>query len=456
MGTLATMLKEMGFLVAGSDQNVYPPMSTHLHSLGIPVFLGYDDTNVRKASPDLVIIGNVIRRENPEALYVLANSIPYLSMPQAIERFFLEESKSIVASGTHGKSTIASLLTWVLTASGLDPSAFVGAFMNNWGRSYRLGRGGLIVLEGDEYDTAFFDKVPKFIHYRPHVAIMSSIEYDHADIYPDFESVLMAFERLVRLIPRDGSLIVNADDTNCMELSRKCAGRVITYGSADHADWHLQRVDFMPGRVCMHVRNPMTTEQEMLESRLPGVHNVMNALSVRAVAAVLGLDVLSFQDALLSFRGVKRRQDVVGESKGVLVIDDFAHHPTAVQETIHALRLFHPDRRLIAAFEPRSNSSRRSVFQEAYSKAFESANCICLKAPSGMEGIRPEDRLDSEQLIAEIKRQNPEAYLFTETRDLLAFLVGYHQPGDLVLCMSNGSFDGLPHRLMDMLQNGTS
>ncbi len=454
MGTLAVMLKEIGFLVAGSDQNVYPPMSTHLHSLGIPVSLGYDDTNVRKASPDLVIIGNVIRKENPEARYVLANGIPYLSMPQAIERFFLEERRSIVASGTHGKSTTAALLTWVLNASGLDPSAFVGAFMNNWERSYRLGLGHFMVLEGDEYDTAFFDKVPKFVHYQPHVAIMSSIEYDHADIYPDFKSVLMAFERLVALIPGDGSLIVNADDPNCMELSRKCAGTVITYGSADHADWRLRGVDFLPGRVLIRIRNPMTTRQETLESRLPGVHNVMNMLSVRAVAALLGIDVNSFQDALLSFRGVKRRQDVVGECRGVLVIDDFAHHPTAVQETIHALRLFHPERRLIAAFEPRSNSSRRSVFQEAYSKAFDFADCICLKAPQSMEGIGPEDRLDSERLVSEIKRRNSEAYHFAETDDLLAFLGDYHKPGDLVLCMSNGSFDGLPHRLMDKLRNG--
>lgn len=456
MGTLATMLKETGFPVTGSDQNVYPPMSTHLHSLGIPVFLGYDDANIRKAAPDLVIIGNVIRRENPEARYVLANNIPYLSMPQAIEKFFLGEAKSIVVSGTHGKSTTASLITWVLAASRLDPSAFVGAFMNNWGRSYRLGRGDFMVLEGDEYDTAFFDKVPKFVHYRPHVAIVSSIEYDHADIYPDFKSVLTAFERLVELIPGNGSLIVNADDPNCMELSRRCAGKVITYGSADHADWRLHKVDFLPGKVCIHIRNPLTTEQETLESRLPGAHNVMNALSARAVAAVLGLDAGSFQDALLSFRGVKRRQDVVGECKGVLVVDDFAHHPTAVQETIHALRLFHPDRRLIAAFEPRSNSSRRSVFQEAYSKAFDFADCTCLKAPSGMEGIRPEERLDSERLIAEIKRRNPEAYHFAATDDLLAFLGHYHKPGDLVLCMSNGSFDGLPYRLMDKLRNGGS
>ncbi|NTV41842.1 MAG: UDP-N-acetylmuramate:L-alanyl-gamma-D-glutamyl-meso-diaminopimelate ligase, partial [Syntrophobacteraceae bacterium] len=453
-GTLATMLKEMGFRVVGSDQSVYPPMSTHLQSLGIPVCLGYDAENVRRASPDLVIIGNVIRRENPEAQYVLGSGIPYLSMPQAIERFFLEKSKSIVVSGTHGKSTTASLLTWVLSASGLDPSAFVGAFMNNWERSYRLGQGDFMVLEGDEYDTAFFDKVPKFIHYRPHVATMSGIEYDHADIYPDFESVLRAFERLVELIPHDGTLIVNADDPNCVELSRKCAGKVITYGSSHHADWRLHKVNFLPGQVCIHVRSPLTDAHVTLDSRLPGLHNVMNTLSVLAVAATLGLDTKSLQDALLTFRGIKRRQDVLGEFKGVLVIDDFAHHPTAVQETIHALRLFHPERRLIAAFEPRSNSSRRSVFQNAYSKAFDHADCICLKAPPGMEAIRPEERLDSKRLLEEIKQRKSEAYLFAETVDLLAFLEDYHRPGDLVLCMSNGSFDGLPHRFMEMLRNG--
>ncbi len=454
MGTLATMLKEMGFRAVGSDQSVYPPMSTHLQSLGIPVCLGYDAENVRRASPDLVIIGNVIRRENPEAQYVLGSGIPYLSMPQAIARFFLEKSKSIVVSGTHGKSTTASLLTWVLSASGLDPSAFVGAFMNNWERSYRLGQGDFMVLEGDEYDTAFFDKVPKFIHYRPHMGIVSGIEYDHADIYPDFESVLRAFERLVDLIPHDGTLIVNADDPNCMELSRKCAGKVITYGSSNHADWRLHKVNFLPGQVSIHVRNPLTDARVTFDSRLPGFHNVMNTLSVLAVAATLGLDAESLQHALLTFRGIKRRQDVLGECKGVLVIDDFAHHPTAVQETIHALRLFYPERRLIAAFEPRSNSSRRSVFQNAYSKSFDHADCICLKAPPGMEAIPPEERLDSKQLLEEIKQRKSEAYLFAETENLLAFLQGYHRPGDLVLCMSNGSFDGLPHRFMEMLRNG--
>lgn len=454
MGTLATMLKETGFRVSGSDQNVYPPMSTHLQALGIPVHLGYDAANVRGTAPDLVVIGNVIRRENPEAQYVLGSGIPYLSMPQAITRFFLQQSKSIVVSGTHGKSTTASLLTWVLSASGMDPSAFVGAFMNNWERSYRLGRGDFMVLEGDEYDTAFFDKVPKFIHYKPHVAILSSIEYDHADIYPDFQSVLGAFKRLVRLIPNDGTLILNADDPNCMELGRQCAGKVLTYGSSSHADWRLEKVDFLPGKVCIHVCNPLTGAHETLDSRLPGSHNVMNTLSVFAVATVLGLDAQSFQEALLTFRGVKRRQDVLGEPQQVLVIDDFAHHPTAVQETIHALRLFHPGRRLIAAFEPRSNSSRRSVFQTAYSKAFDHADCVCLKAPPGMEAIQPEERLDSRLLLEEIKQRKREAHLFADTGELLAFLKDYHRPGDLVLCMSNGSFDGLPQRLVEMLRNG--
>lgn len=456
MGTLATMLKESGFQVAGSDQNLYPPMSTHLESLGVPVCLGYKADNIRRFSPDMVIVGNVIRRDNPEAQFILENHVPYLSMPEAISEFFLKARKSIVAAGTHGKSTIASLLTWVLTESGMDPSAFVGAFMNNGGRSYRLGHGDHMVLEGDEYDTAFFDKVPKFIHYNPHVGIISSIEYDHADIYPDFQSVLKAFERFVQLIPSDGCLVINADDPNCVSLSRNCPGPVVGYGSSMLADWRLLRVDYLPERVCVHYHNPLRNAQETLVSNLPGLHNAYNTLAVMAASAAVGIPPESLQNAVLRFRGVRRRQDVLGESKGILVIDDFAHHPTAVQQTIHALKLFYRGRRIIAAFEPRSNSSRRSVFQDAYATAFQHADCVCIKEPPGMEAIPQAERLDTKQLVGSIKKKQKETYLFATTEEMLTFLSGYCLPGDLFLSMSNGSFDGLPHRFLEILENGAS
>jgi UDP-N-acetylmuramate: L-alanyl-gamma-D-glutamyl-meso-diaminopimelate ligase len=452
MGTLASMLKEKGYRVAGSDQNLYPPMSTHLEALGIAVSQGYRAENLAEHAPDIVIVGNVIRRDNPEAQVILQHGVPYLSMPEAIARFFLADHESLVVAGTHGKSTTSSLLAWVLSHTGMEPSAFVGAFVNNWQASYLLGNGRYMVIEGDEYDTAFFDKGPKFLHYRPQIGVMTSIEYDHADIFRDFESVLKAFSDFVDLIPATGHLVMNADDPHCLALSRRCRGKVFTYGASDQADWRILEADYLPGVVRFTCLNPISGIREEISSRLPGRHNLGNTLAARAVAGIVGLNRQQFQEALLTFQGVKRRQDVVGEANGVLVIDDFAHHPTAVQETLRALHLFYPDRRLIAAFEPRTNSSRRAVFQSAYTAAFDDADCICLKEPPGMESIPEKERLDARQLVADVAKRGKEAFFFHDTVELLDFLNSYCSSGDLVVCMSNGSFDGLPQKLLQALK----
>ncbi len=448
MGTLASMLKEMDYHVVGSDQDLYPPMSTHLEALGIPVCRGYSSENLTRHSPDVVIVGNVIRRENPEAQAILHNGVPYLSMPQAIARFFLSRHDSVVVAGTHGKSTTSSLLAWMLTHAGMDPSAFIGAFVKNWDASYRLGTGRHMIIEGDEYDTAFFDKGPKFLHYRPYLGIITSIEFDHADIFPDFESVRKAFEGFVRLIPPTGYLVVNADDRECIALSRQCRGRVFTYGASDQADWRLLEADYPAGTVRFKIRNPLTGCIESIFSYLPGRHNLANTVAAFAAASILGLSTNQIQKALPAFQGVKRRQDIVGESKGILIIDDFAHHPTAVRETLQALRLFYPGRRLIAAFEPRTNSSRRAVFQHAYATVFDEADCIGIKQPSGMEGIPEPERLNTMQLVEDLGKRQKDAHLFERTEDLVGFLVSYCASGDLVVCMSNGSFDGLPQKLL--------
>lgn len=451
MGTLASMLKEKGFQVTGSDQNLYPPMSTHLEALGIPVCQGYHAENLARCSPDIVVVGNVIRRDNPEAQVILQNGAPYLSMPQAIARFFLSHHESIVIAGTHGKSTTSSLLAWVLTHAGMSPSAFIGAFVKNWEASYRLGTGRYMVIEGDEYDTAFFDKGPKFLHYRPQLGVLTSVEFDHADIFRDFESVLKAFENFVNLIPPTGYLVVNADDPHCLALSRACRGKVFTYGASDQADWRLVEVDCLPGAVRCKVSNPLSGAEEEILSRLPGRHNLGNTLAAMAVASILGLTRNQFQEALLAFQGVKRRQDILGEPNGILIIDDFAHHPTAVQETLQALHRFYPDRRLIAAFEPRTNSSRRAVFQGAYASAFDAADCICIKEPPGLDTIPELERLNTRQLVEDITKRQKEAYSFQSAADLLDFLKDYCSPGDMVVCMSNGSFDGLPQDLLQAL-----
>lgn len=453
MGTLATMLMELGYKVVGSDQNLYPPMSTHLESLGIPVCQGYKAENIVNFSPDVVVIGNVIRRENPEAQKVLEEGIPYLSMPEAIERFFLSRHKSMVVAGTHGKSTTSSLLAWVLTHAGEDPSAFIGAFLKSWQRSYRLGNGKYMVLEGDEYDTAFFDKGAKFLHYRPHIAVLTSVEYDHADIFPNFESVVDTFRKYIHLVPEDGYLIACADDPTCVALSRECRGRVYTYGWSERADWQFRGVRYSPGEVSATWTNPLTRLQESIRSKLPGRHNLSNTLAVIAAASLAGLPLEKIQDALLEFQGVKRRQDILGEARGILVMDDFAHHPTAVKETIQALRLFYPDRRLVAAFEPRTNSSRRRVFQESYAVSFDDADLVCIKQPPGMDAIAESERLDCARLVHDIRKRGKEAEHFENSDMLLQFLMENTRSGDLVLCMSNGSFDGVPQRLISELKS---
>jgi len=447
MGTLATMLKQSGFEVAGSDRNLYPPMSTHLRTLGIPLYEGFSPENPQKFDPDLFIMGNVIRRENPEAQFVMAQDRPCLSMPQAISRLFLPGRRSMVVAGTHGKSTVSSLLAWVLERGGMDPAAFIGAFIKDWGRSYRLGAGEYMVLEGDEYDTAFFDKGPKFLHYQPYIGVITGIEFDHADIFADLEAVLKAFRDFVRIIPERGYLILNADDPNCTGLTSECKGQVITYGRSHRADWHIKWVDFQQGEVSFRLRSPRTFREETFRSKLPGRHNVWNLAAVIAAASIAGMSMESIQEAVLAFNGVKRRQDVIGEFGGVLVIDDFAHHPTAVHETLLALKLYHPKRRLIAAFEPRSNSSRRNVFQDLYSHAFSAADIICIKQPPGMEAVPESERLDAQRLVDDICRGEKDARFFPTTDELLGFLLGSARPGDLIVCMSNGIFDGLTNRL---------
>lgn len=451
MGTLAAMLKEKGFTVTGSDQNLYPPMSTHLERMQIPVYQGYRAENLQTASPDLVIIGNVIRRDNPESRFALDQGLPYISMSEAISRFFLPDHQSMVVTGTHGKSTTSALLAWVLSHAGTEPSAFIGAFLKQWQRSYRLGRGKYMVIEGDEYDTAFFDKGPKFLHYQPSIGIITGIEYDHADIFPDFEAVLAAFRSFVRLFSAGTHLILNSDDPNCLTLAQECQGKVVTYGESPEADWRLLETDYQPGEIRFRYSDPSSVRHEMI-TRLAGRHNLSNTLAVIAAASLGGLTPNQIQEALLAFEGVTRRQDVVGESNGILVMDDFAHHPTAVRETIAALRNHFPDRRLVAVFEPRTNSSRRRVFQHAYTGAFHDAHCICIKEPPGMERIPASERLDAGQLVTDIRRQKEEAYHFADAERLLSFLVDYCRPGDLVLCMSNGSFDGLPVRLFKAIQ----
>lgn len=449
MGTLAAMLQEAGYLVRGSDENVYPPMSTFLASRNIQIKEGYRAENLAPP-PDLVVVGNVIRGDNLEAVAAMEQSLDYCSMPQALHRFFLNSSQSVVAAGTHGKTTTAALLVWLLTVAGMDPGCLVGGLMTNFQQSYLLGRGPYFVVEGDEYDTAFFDKGPKFLHYQPQICVLTSVEFDHADIFPDLQAVENAFAQLVTSIPPDGLLIANADDPGSSRLSRKARCRLVTYGLQEPAHIRVEMAKYGAGTTRFNVSGPQGFEASF-NSLLAGAHNLSNTLSMVALAHELGLDPGTIQQALTTFKGVRRRQEVRGEPDGVTVIDDYAHHPTAVQATLEALRPFYAGRRLWAIFEPRTNSSKRRVFQERYATVFDAADLVVIKEPPGLQSIAPEERLSAAQLVKDISERGVEAHYFNEVDTMLPFIMSGAKAGDVLLIMSTGSFDNLIERLLEEL-----
>ena len=451
MGALAGMLKEKGFMLTGSDANVYPPMSDYLASLGIPVMSPYDPANLDHR-PDLVVVGNVVTRENPETPHLKELGLPYLSLPQTMKMLFLKDKKPLVAAGTHGKTTTSTLAAWLLESAGKDPGFFIGGITNNFGRNYKLGRGDWFVVEGDEYDTAFFDKVPKFIHYAPFVGILTSVEFDHADIYPDLEAVKAAFRQFVDLIPAGGLLVAWGDDPLVRQMAEPARAKKIFYGLGPDADYRAvnlipdgRRTKFQlirPGQPALDIFSP-----------LPGEHNVLNTLAVLAALEFAGIDPADLLVGLSSFKGVKRRQEIRGEVGGVLVMDDFAHHPTAVRQTVAAIRKAYPDRRLWAVFEPRTNTSRRKVFQDEYAAAFDGAEKVVVRQAPDLGKVPPEERFNFEQLVDDLNQRGLSAVGFPDTDGLLDHLLESLAPNDLVLIMSNGGFDNLHQRLLDGLKN---
>jgi len=449
MAGLAGLLKAQGYHVTGSDQSVYPPMSHFLEHLLIPVMEGYRPENLHPV-PDLVIVGNVITRFNPEAVELSRLSIAYLSMPQALQAFAMRGKRNVVICGTHGKTTTSSLIAWVLRQGGKDPGFMIGGIPLNFGENFRRGEGPYFVIEGDEYDTAFFDKGPKFLHYSPHIAILTSIEFDHADIYRDLEHVIESFRRFIRIIPPEGLLIANGDDPIVREESRKALCPVVTYGFVGDSIWRAANIAYTRDQT--HLKVFKNGKESMTVSTpLYGRHNISNLLSSVALAQSLGIDPSALQEALRTFRGVKRRQEVVGDVQGVLVLDDFAHHPTAVAETIRAVRERYTGRRLIAIFEPRSNSSRRRVFQKTYSASFDLADLILIPDPPLMEKIPPAERFSSRELVEDLNQRGLEALRLPDTDALLEEALQRCRSGDVILCMSNGGFDNLPTRLLKRL-----
>jgi UDP-N-acetylmuramate: L-alanyl-gamma-D-glutamyl-meso-diaminopimelate ligase len=446
MASLAGLLKTKGYHITGSDQNVYPPMSDFLQSLHISLLSGYRPENLHPA-PDLVIVGNVITRQNPEAAELSRLEIPYLSLPQALGHFAMQGKQSIVISGTHGKTTTTSLTAWILEKAGLDPGFMIGGIPLNFRQNFKSGSGPHFVIEGDEYDTAFFDKGPKFLHYRPWAVILTGIEFDHADIYRDLDHVLQSFRKLINLIPPEGILIANTDDprVTAQLVHAKCP--VWTYGLSGTPRWHVE--DICP----RESGTRLTVQREgrhflTLETALYGRHNISNLLSAVAMAHFLGTAPRAISDAVQDFRGVKRRQEILGEARGILVIDDFAHHPTAVSETVAAVKGQFPKRRLVTVFEPRSNSSRRKVFQQQYATSFDSADLVMIPEPPLMEKVPEGDRFSSSRLVSDLKKMGMRASYFRTTDALFKGLLDEAGPNDVVLFMSNGGFDNLPKRFL--------
>ena len=449
MGALAGMLKDLGYTVTGSDQNVYPPMSDFLAAKGITVSTGFKGANLDHR-PDLVVVGNAVSRDNPEVVHMLREELPYCSMPQAINHFVAAGKKPIVVTGTHGKTTTASIIAWILEAAGLNPTFLIGGILKNFDGNYRLGKGDVFVVEGDEYDTAYFDKGPKFLHYRPHLAIMTSVEFDHADIFDDLDHVKRVFSDFAKAMPQDSTLITFDDDPNIDSLLSQPVCRLERYGERSESYWQLKTAVVKPPSTYFDVYK-QGVNLGTFESALMGDHNRLDILAAIAVADHLGISTEDVAEALSSFKGIKRRQEVRGRKRGVTVMDDFAHHPTAVRETIRAVRPFYREGRVVAVFEPRTNSSMRDVFQGDYAQSFDQADLICIAKPPLLNKIPEGHRFSSEKLVADLRKQGKTAHYFPDTDAILEFLTKEVQAGDLVLIMSNGGFDNIHQRLLDQL-----
>jgi UDP-N-acetylmuramate: L-alanyl-gamma-D-glutamyl-meso-diaminopimelate ligase len=452
MGTLAALLKQRGHDVSGSDEHVYPPMSDFLRGEGIHLLEGYTDAHV--AGPlDLVVVGNAISRGNPELEAVLDRRLRYCSLPEAVRDFFLWGTESVVVAGTHGKTTTTSLTGWLLTHGGLDPGILVGGIARNLGdggASYRLGGGHLFVIEGDEYDSAYFDKSAKFLKYVPTIAVVNNIEFDHADIYADLEAVRTAFRRLVNLVPRRGLTLIGVDSPEAAALVPLARSRVQTFGLADGADWRAADISFGTTADTRFRLQHGGVDLGEFVVPMAGEHNVRNTLAAIAVGLQLGVPLDVMRAGLLAFRGVKRRLEVVGKRHGVTIYDDFAHHPTAVAETLRAVRGMAPGRRVWAVFEPRSASSCRRVFQKDFARAFGAADQVVI-ATVYRSTLPEAERLSEAELVADLEAAGVAARHLPDVDAIVGTVAAEARPGDLVVVMSNGGFGGIHGKLLQAL-----
>jgi len=452
MGALAAMLKSRGYKITGSDQHVYPPMSTFLQNQGIIIYSGFDSAHLNP-KPDLVIIGNAMSRGNPEVEAVLEQKINYTSMPAALKEFFIRGKQSIVVTGTHGKTTTSSLITWLLEHAGKKPNFLIGGIPQNFNQGFKLDDGDMFVIEGDEYDTAFFDKAAKFFHYLPDIVVLNNIEFDHADIYDNVDQIKLVFKRLINLIPRNGLLLAGSDDGNVRELIPAAFCPVQTFAINLPAFWTAHNIEHstseMHFEVCKEGR-PFGH----FSIPLSGNHNILNTLAAIGVAHHHGLTNPVIQSGLSSFRSVKKRLEIRAIIDDIILYDDFAHHPTAVKHTVEGLKLQYPQRKLWAIFEPRTATTKRKVMEEGYSKAFNAADVVILAPLHLPEKVKEADRLSVKNVVAQIRAQGIDAYYMLSVQNIVNYISDHIHSGDLLLIMSNGAFGGIHDLLIERLSSG--
>jgi UDP-N-acetylmuramate: L-alanyl-gamma-D-glutamyl-meso-diaminopimelate ligase len=463
MASVAALLQQRGYHITGSDDNVYPPMSTFLESRGIPILNGYRAENL-DISPDLIVIGNAMKRGNPEVERALEQRLNFCSLPEVVREFLLRGKHCIVVSGTHGKTTTTSLIAWLFTNAGLKPGFLIGGIPLNFGHGAAAAEGEHFIIEGDEYDTAFFDKRSKFVHYAPDTAVINNIEFDHADIFENLDAVKKAFRQLIAIVPRNGTIVANVDDANVRDILKKTFSRVVTFGFGENADVRANDISLSEtgAEFSMHRRGAEDAEAKEknisalsapLRFKIPltGEHNLRNALAAATVGLLHGLTPQQIQSGFDTFQGVKRRLEVRGESGGVTVLDDFAHHPTAIAETIRAIRQRYPNRRVWALFEPRSNTTRRNCFQRELATALSEADGAVIGKVDRLHEIAEKERLNPELIVSTVRANGKPAYHLTTASEIVKTLAPQLRQGDVVAVFSNGKFDGIHEKILTAL-----
>lgn len=444
MGAVAAAMRDSGYTVTGQDDNVYPPMSTFLEGKGVEITRGFAPEDIPAA--DLIVVGNAMSRGNPAVEAVLNRKLYYLSLPETLKQFFLRGRHNLVVTGTHGKTTTTSLLTWIFESAGRAPSWLIGGIPENLGQGARLRDAKHFILEGDEYDTAFFDKRSKFIHYLPELVIVNNIEFDHADIYANLEEIKTSFRRLLNIVPGEGMVLLNADDPHCLDVARTCPAPILEVGFSENAGNRILNPRHHRGLSSFELLGTA------FEIPMVGDFNIRNAAMAASAAHFYGISLPDIQQALKTFKGIKRRQEVRGEVKGITVIDDFGHHPTAIRETLAGLRCRYPGSRLWALFEPRSNTTRRAVFQQDLPRAFAGADGVFIAQVARLEQLPEEERLDPGQVVADIAATGKPAYYEPTADAIVERLRPLTAPGDVVVVFSNGGFDGIHRKLLERLQ----